>query len=205
MALSAVKPTRWAPYLHDGVAQVELPNDPNYILNTDMANQAVAWLKFQKAMTPDKPLFIYYAPGAVHAPHHVPQDWIAKWKGKFDGGWDKMREETLARQITLGVVPAGTKLAPKPAAIKDWAKLSADEKRLFARQAEVFAAFLEHTDYEIGRVVQALEAIGQLDNTLIFYIAGDNGTSAEGGMNGMFNEMTYFNGVTERNSRICSR
>lgn len=189
---------QWAPYLHDGVAQVELPNDPNYILNTDMANQAVAWLKFQKAMTPDKPLFIYYAPGAVHAPHHVPQDWIAKWKGKFDGGWDKLREETLARQLKLGIVPPGTKLAPKPAAIKDWDKLSADEQRLFARQAEVFAAFLEHTDYEIGRVVQALQDIGQLDNTLIFYIAGDNGTSAEGGMAGMFNEMTYFNGVTEK-------
>ncbi|MCW5554568.1 MAG: arylsulfatase [Verrucomicrobiae bacterium] len=189
---------QWAPYLHDGVAQVEIPNDPNYILNTDMANQAVAWLKFQKAMTPDKPLFIYYAPGAVHAPHHVPQDWIAKWQGKFDGGWDQMRQETLARQLKMGIVPPGTKLAPKPAAIKDWDKLSADEKRLFTRQAEVFAAFLEHTDYEIGRVVDALHDIGQLDNTLVFYIAGDNGTSAEGGMNGMFNEMTYFNGVTEK-------
>jgi arylsulfatase A-like enzyme len=189
---------QWAPYLHDGVAQVEIPNDPNYILNTDMANQAVAWLKFQKAMTPDKPLFIYYAPGAVHAPHHVPKEWIAKWKGKFDGGWDKLREETLARQIKMGVVPAGTKLAPKPEAIKDWDKLSADEKRLFTRQAEVFAAFVEHTDHEIGRVIQAIDEIGQLDNTLIFYIAGDNGTSAEGGMSGMFNEMTYFNGVTEK-------
>ncbi|MHC1767270.1 MAG: arylsulfatase [Verrucomicrobiia bacterium] len=189
---------QWAPYLHDGVAQVELPNDPNYILNTDLANQAVAWLKFQKAMTPDKPLFIYYAPGAVHAPHHVPREWIAKWKGKFDGGWDRLREETLARQVKMGVVPPGTKLAPKPEAIKDWATLSADEKRLFTRQVEVFAAFVEHTDYEIGRVVDALKEIGQLDNTLIFYIAGDNGTSSEGGMNGMFNEMTYFNGVTEK-------
>jgi len=189
---------QWAPYLHDGVAQIEIPNDPDYILNTDLANQAIAWLKFQKAMTPDRPLFIYYAPGAVHAPHHVPQQWIAKWKGKFDGGWDKLREESLARQIKLGVVPAGTKLAPKPAAIKDWDTLAADEKRLFAHQAEVFAAFLEHTDYEIGRVVQALDDVGQLDNTLIFYIAGDNGTSAEGGMSGMFNEMTYFNGVIEK-------
>jgi len=189
---------QWAPYLHDGVAQVEIPNDPNYILNTDMANQAVAWLKFQKAMTPDKPLFIYYAPGAVHAPHHVPQEWIAKWKGKFDGGWDKLRAETLARQIKMGVVPAGTKLAPKPEAIKDWDKLSADEKHLFTRQAEVFAAFAEQTDYEIGRVVQAIDDIGQLGNTLIFYVAGDNGTSSEGGMSGMFNEMTYFNDVTEK-------
>jgi arylsulfatase len=189
---------QWAPYLHDGTALVEIPNDPNYHLNTDMANQAVAWIKYQKAMTPDKPLFVYYAPGAVHAPHHVPQSWIAKWKGKFDGGWDKLREESLARQLQMGVVPAGTKLAPKPAPIKDWDKLSADEKRLFARQAEVFAAFVEYTDYEIGRVVQALGDVGQLDNTLIFYIAGDNGTSSEGGMNGMFNEMTYFNGVIEK-------
>ncbi len=195
---------QWAPYLHDGVAQVEIPNDPNYILNTDMANQAVAWLKFQKAMTPEKPLFIYYAPGAVHAPHHVPKEWIAKWKGKFDGGWDKLREETLARQIKLGVVPAGTKLAPRPEAIKDWEQLSADEKRLFARQAEVFAAFVEHTDYEIGRVIQAIDDIGQLDNTLIFYIAGDNGTSAEGGMNGVYNEYSYFNGVTEKVEDLLS-
>ncbi|MBE2215348.1 MAG: arylsulfatase [Opitutaceae bacterium] len=189
---------QWAPFLHDGVAQIEIPKDPNYHLNTDLANQAVAWVKYQKAMTPDKPLFIYYAPGAVHAPHHVPKDWIARWKGKFDGGWDKLREETLARQIKMGIVPAGTKLAPKPEAIKDWDKLSADEKRLFARQAEVFAGFVEYTDYEIGRVVQSLEEVGQLENTLIFYIAGDNGTSAEGGANGMFNEMTYFNGVAEK-------
>jgi arylsulfatase len=189
---------QWAPFLHDGTAQIEIPNDPDYHLNTDLANQAVAWVKYQKAMTPDKPLFIYYAPGAVHAPHHVPAEWITKWKGKFDGGWDKMREETLARQVKMGIVPADTKLAPKPEAIRDWDSLSADEKRLFARQAEVFAGFVEYTDYEIGRVVQSLEEVGQLDNTLIFYIAGDNGTSSEGGTNGMFNEMTYFNGVTEK-------
>jgi len=189
---------QWAPYLHDGLTQVEVPNDPNYTLNTDLANQASAWLKFQKAMTPDRPLFIYYAPGAVHAPHHVPQEWIAKWKGKFSQGWDKLREETLARQIAMGVVPAGTKLAPKPADIKDWDLLSDDEKRLFERQVEVYAAFLEQTDYEIGRVIQALDDVGQLENTLIFYIAGDNGTSAEGGMHGMFNEMSYFNGVAEK-------
>src|SRR6202007_829761 len=116
---------------------------------------------------------------------------------KFDGGWDRMREETLARQIKLGVVPPGTKLAPKPAAIKDWDKLTADEKRLFARQMEVYAAFGEHIDNEVGRLVDAIGDTGQLDNTLIFYILGDNGTSAEGGMNGLYNEMTYFNGVPE--------
>jgi len=188
---------QWAPYLYDGVTQVELPDDPNYHFMTDMTDKAVAWIQFQKALTPEKPFFVYFAPGATHAPHHVPQEWIAKWKGKFDQGWDKIREETLARQIQLGVVPPGTKLAPKPQAIKDWDELSADEKRLFAHQVEVFAAYLDYTDHEIGRMLAAVAATGQADNTLVFYIAGDNGTSAEGGENGMFNEYTYFNGVQE--------
>ena len=189
---------QWAPYLFDGVAPVELPDDPNYHFMSDMSDKTVAWLEFQKAMTPDKPFFIYFAPGATHAPHHVPADWIAKWKGKFDQGWDKLREETLQRQIALGIVPKGTKLAPKPDAIKDWDKLSDDEKTLFKHQVEVFAAFVDYTDHHIGRVIDAIEATGQLDNTLIFFIAGDNGTSGEGGMNGMFNEYTYFNGVPEK-------
>ena len=189
---------QWAPFLFDGVTQVELPADPNYHFMTDMTDKAVAWIRHQQAMTPDKPFFAYFAPGATHAPHHVPKDWIARWKGKFDEGWDKLREETLARQIKLGVVPPGTPLAPKPEAIKDWDKLSADEKRLFSRQAEVFAAFAEMTDYEIGRVINAIKDMGELDNTLIIYIAGDNGASAEGGMSGMFSEMTYFNGVQEQ-------
>jgi len=189
---------QWAPFIFDGVHQVELPDDPKYHFLTDMTDQTVAWIKYQQALTPDKPFFVYYAPGATHAPHHVPQEWIARWKGKFDQGWDKLREETLARQIELGVVPKGTKLAGKPEAIKEWDALSADEKRLFTRQAEVYAAFLEMTDHEIGRVVQAIEDLGDLDNTLIFYIVGDNGASAEGGMNGLFNEMTYFNGMEEK-------
>lgn len=188
---------QWAPLIYDGMNQVELPKDPNYHFMTDMTDKAIAWMKYQKSLTPDKPFFMYFAPGATHAPHHVPKSWIAKYKGKFDQGWDRLREETLARQIKLGVVPAGTKLAPKPEAIKDWASLSADEKKLFTRQMEVFAGFGEYTDTEIGRLVKSIEATGQLDNTLIFYIVGDNGASAEGGMNGMFNEMTYFNGVQE--------
>jgi arylsulfatase A-like enzyme len=188
---------QWAPLLYDGLTQVELPNDPNYNFMTDMTDKAIAWVQGQKSLTPDKPFFVYFAPGATHAPHHVPKKWIAKYKGKFDQGWDKVREETLARQIKLGVVPAGTKLAPKPEAIKDWAALSADEKKLFARQMEVFAGFGEYADTEIGRFIKAIEATGQLDNTLIFYVVGDNGASAEGGMSGLFSEMTYFNGVTE--------
>jgi arylsulfatase len=189
---------QWAPYLYDGVTQVDLPEDPTYHFLPDMTDEAVAWIEYQKAITPEKPFFVYFAPGATHAPHHVPKEWIARWKGKFDQGWDKLREETLARQIEAGVVPKGTKLAPKPAAIKDWAALSADEKRLFTRQVEVFAAYLDFTDHEIGRVIQAIEDVGALDDTLVFYIAGDNGASAEGGMNGMFNEYTYFNAVQEQ-------
>ncbi len=189
---------QWAPYLFDGVAPVELPHDPNYHFMTDMTDKASAWIRYQKAITPDKPFFVYFAPGATHAPHHVPKEWIAKWKGRFDQGWDRIREETLVRQTRMGLVPPGTKLAPKPPAIKDWDKLSDDEKRLFARQAEVFAAFLDYTDHEIGRMLKAVEATGQADNTLVVYIAGDNGTSGEGGENGMFNEYTYFNGVAEK-------
>jgi arylsulfatase A-like enzyme len=188
---------QWAPLIYDGMTQVEVPHDPNYNFMTDMTNQAIDWMGSQKSLTPDKPFFIYFAPGATHAPHHVPKEWIAKYKGQFDQGWDKVREETLARQIKLGVVPVGTKLAPKPEAIKDWAALSADEKKLFAREMEVFAGFGEYADTEIGRLIRAIEATGQLDNTLIFYIVGDNGASAEGGMVGLFNEMTYFNGVNE--------
>jgi arylsulfatase len=164
---------------------------------TDMTDNAIAWMKFEKALTPDKPFFMYFAPGATHAPHHVPKEWIDKNKGRFDQGWDKMREETLARQIDLGVVAKGTKLAPKPKDIKDWDKLTADEQKLFARQMEVYSGFGEYCDHEIGRLFDAIGDTGQLDNTLIFYIIGDNGTSAEGGMFGMFNEMTYFNGVAE--------
>jgi arylsulfatase len=189
---------QWAPFIYDGVHQVELPNDPDYHFMTDMSNQASAWIRYQKALTPDKPFFVYFAPGATHAPHHVPAKWIENWKGKFDQGWDKVREEILARQIEKGIVPKGTPLAPKPEAIPDWDTLSADEKRLFARQMEVFAAFLEYTDYEIGRMISAIEETGQMDNTLIFFVYGDNGTSAEGGRNGMFSEMTYFNSIPEK-------
>jgi arylsulfatase len=188
---------QWAPFLYDGVTPVELPDDPNYHFMADMTDKAVAWIKYQKALTPNQPSFVYFAPGAVHAPHHVPKEWIARWKGRFDQGWDKLREETLARQIALGMVPAGTKLAPKPPAIRDWQDLSSDEQRLFTRQAEVFAAFVEYTDHEIGRMLQAFADVGEADNTLVFYIAGDNGTSGEGGANGLFNEYTYFNGVQE--------
>lgn len=188
---------QWAPAIYQDMSRIELPKDPNYHFMTDLADQAIKWTSAQKSLTPDKPFFTYFAPGATHAPHHVPKEWIAKYKGKFDQGWDKLRAETLARQIKLGVVPAGTQLAPKPEAIKDWEKLSDDEKKLFTRQMEVFAGFGEYADYEVGRVIQTIQDLGQLENTLIFYVLGDNGSSAEGGMNGLFSEMTYFNGVVE--------
>jgi arylsulfatase A-like enzyme len=188
---------QWAPLVYDGTVKAEVPHDPSYHFTTDMTNQAIRWIRSEQSLTPDKPFFVYFATGATHAPHHVPKEWIAKFKGKFDGGWDKYREETFERQKQMGIVPQHAKLAPKPEAIKDWDKLTPDEQRLFARQMEVFAAFAAHTDYEIGRVVKAIEDLGELDNTLIMYEVGDNGASAEGGPVGMFNEMTYFNGVQE--------
>ncbi len=184
---------QWSPSLYDGVTLVETPEDPNYHFTTDMTNQAIGWVKTQQSLQPDKPFFIYFAPGATHAPHHVPAEWIEKYKGKFDQGWDKVREETFERQKKLGVIPANTTLAPKPADIKDWETLSADEKKLFARQMEVYAGFASHTDYEIGRMITAIEELGEMENTVIIYIAGDNGASAEGQMDGMYQEMTYFN------------
>ncbi len=195
---------QWAPTLYEGLNPVEPPRKPNYHFLTDMTDRAIGWTKALKSLTPQKPFFLYYAPGATHAPHHVPREWIKHYAGKFDQGWDKLREETLARQQAQGVVPPGTKLARKPAAIKDWDTLSADEKKLFAHQMEVFAAYGEFADHEAGRLIQAIDDLGQLENTLVFYILGDNGASAEGGPNGLFNEMTYFNNVPEKVADILT-
>jgi arylsulfatase len=189
---------QWYPLIYDGVTRVTPPSKEGYHFTIDMTDQAIQWVQAQQSMTPDKPFFVYYAPGAVHAPHHVPKEWADKYKGKFDEGWDIVREKSFARQKEMGLIPANTKLPPKARGIKDWNTLSADEKKLFTRQAEVFAGFLEQTDYEIGRLVTAIEDIGELDNTLFIYIAGDNGTSGEGGPVGMYNEMTYFNAVVEK-------
>ena len=189
---------QWHPMVYDGTTRV-YPNvdAPGYHFTNDMTDQALAWMNTQQSLTPDKPFYMYFATGATHAPHHAPKEFVKKYKGKFSQGWDKLREETLARQKQLGVVPQNTVLAPKPTDIKDWDKLTADEKALFEKQMEVFAGFGEHTDQQVGRLVDALEERGELDNTLFFYVVGDNGSSAEGGMIGMFNENTYFNGVQE--------
>ena len=189
---------QWAPLIYDGLKKVNPPKMDNYHFTTDMTNQAINWMKAQQSMTPDKPFFIYFATGAVHAPHHVSKEWSDKYKGKFDKGWDAIREETVIKMKRMGIIPENTNLAPKPEDIKDWDKLTDDERNLFSRQAEVFAGFMEMTDYEVGRLLDAIEEIGELDNTLIIFIAGDNGTSAEGGFVGMYNEMTYFNGVEEK-------
>jgi arylsulfatase len=186
---------QWAPAIYDGVVRVEPPRDPSYHFTTDMTTQAIGWARFQKSMTPDKPFYMYFAPGATHAPHHVPAEYAAKYRGKFDGGWDRLREETLARQLKLGIVPTGTQLTARPAEIPAWDSMSADQKRLFTRQMEVFAGFGEHTDHEVGRLVEAIEDMGQMENTLFIYIVGDNGASAEGGPEGTFNEMLALNGI----------
>ena len=187
----------YAPLVYDGTVQAEIPHTPGYHFTADMTDQAIGWAQAQKSLTPDKPFMMYFATGATHAPHHCPQDYIDKYKGKFDQGWDRVREETLERQKKLGVVPQEAVLAKKPADIKDWEKLTPNEKKLFAHQMETFAGFAEYTDMQIGRLYDAIDEMGQLDNTLFIYIIGDNGSSAEGGMVGMFNEMTYFNGVPE--------
>jgi len=186
---------QWDPVIFDGVTKVQKKDNPDYHFTTDMTNEAIKWIKFQQAMTPDKPFMVYYAPGAVHAPHHAPKEWIEKYHGKFDAGWQQLREETFARQKKLGVIPQNAKLAPMPEDIKQWETLSADEKRLFALQMETFAGFAEHTDNEVGRMVDAIEEVGALDNTLFIYIVGDNGSSAEGGLEGTYNELVHLNGI----------
>jgi len=196
---------QWAPFIYDGITPVELPEDDDYHFLKDMTDKTVEWMKFQNALAPDKPFFVYYAPGATHAPHHVPKEWIEKHKGEFEEGWDKMREEILARQIETGLTPEGTVLADKPSAIPNWDDLTEDEKILFKHQAEVFGAYIDMTDYEVGRLVETIEEMGELDNTLVIFVYGDNGTSAEGGRNGMFSEMTYFNGIQEKVEDMLKR
>ncbi|GAA4833474.1 arylsulfatase [Algivirga pacifica] len=186
---------QWDPVIFDGVTKVSKKDHSDYHFTTDMTDEAIEWVKFQQAMTPDKPFMIYYATGAVHAPHHAPKEWIQKYKGKFDKGWLKLREETFKRQKEMGVIPKNAQLAPMPEDIQDWEKLSEEEKQLFALQMETYAGFAEHTDHEVGRLVDAIEEIGQLDNTLFIYIMGDNGSSAEGGLEGTYNELIHLNGI----------
>ena len=168
-----------------------------YHFTTDLADHAIRTFRAAKAVAPQRPVFLYFATGATHAPHQVPEDWIARFKGQFDGGWDQYREQTFDRQQGLGVVPKDAKLTPRPESLTAWDSLPEDERKVYARMMEVFAGFTAHTDHEVGRVIDAIEAAGELDNTLILYLAGDNGSSAEGGLNGLLNEMTFFNAIPE--------
>ncbi|MGH6997423.1 MAG: arylsulfatase, partial [Phenylobacterium sp.] len=167
-----------------------------YHLMADMTDKAIAWVGQQKALIPDKPFFMYFAPGATHAPHHVPKDWADKYKGKFDAGWDKLREETFARQKALGVIPADAELTARHKEIPSWDEMPEDLKPVLRRQMEVYAGFMEYADHHVGRLLDSLEALHLLDDTLVYYIIGDNGASAEGTLNGTFNEMINFNGAS---------
>jgi arylsulfatase A-like enzyme len=195
---------QWAPAVYDGTVRVEVPHDPNYHFTTDMTNQAINWVSAQQSLTPDRPFYIYFATGATHAPHHAPKEYIDKYKGKFDQGWDKLREETFARQKALGVIPQNAQLTARPKEIPSWDSQTPDQKKLFARQMEVFAGFAEHTDHEVGRLVTALEEMGELDNTLFLYVVGDNGCSAEGGPEGSYNEMMALNGIPGEASQMMN-
>lgn len=188
---------QWYPTLYEGTIPVELKKSPEqgYHLLDDMTNKALKWIGQQKALAPDKPFFVYFAPGATHAPHHAPKDWADKYKGKFDQGWDKLREEIFARQKSLGVIPADCQLTPRPDEIPAWDQMPEAIKPVLRRQMEVYAGFMEYTDYQVGRIIDSLEKLGILDDTLIYYIIGDNGASAEGTLNGTYNEMANFNGL----------
>lgn len=188
---------QWYPTLYEGTNPVEPPKTPEegYHLLDDMTNKAISWISQQKALAPDKPFFTYYAPGATHAPHHVPKEWADKYKGKFDGGWDQLREETFARQKALGVIPADCQLTKRHAEIPAWDEMPNDLKPILRRQMEVYAGFMEYTDHHVGRLIDHLEKLNILDNTLIYYIIGDNGASTEGTLNGAYNEMANFNGL----------
>ena len=188
---------QWTPYLFQNTSQVFPWRDkPNYNLGEDLADNAIAHLQTLNAAAPDKPFFLYFVPGGTHSPHQPPQEWIDKFKGKFDMGWNAMREQIFANQKTLGVIPEGTQLTKWPSDIlPEWNTLTSDQKKLYAHEAEVFAAYAAYTDYQIGRVIQAVKDLGKLDNTLIIYISGDNGTSAEGTTEGTFNQMTAYNGI----------
>lgn len=192
---------QWAPALYRGNQPVAMEVPPgregHYTLNDALADEAIKYIYQEKSVTPDRPFFVYYAPGATHAPHHVPKEWMDKFKGQFDQGWDRYREEAYRRQLALDVIPPDTKLTPRPKEIPAYDSLTPDQKRVAARLMEAFAAYTAQTDYEVGRVLDALEEIGQLHNTLVFWIIGDNGASMEGTLNGCFNEIAALGGVRE--------
>ena len=197
---------QWRAAVVEGTKPIDpYVGNPNYNFDYDLADRAIRWVRNQKAVAADRPFFLYYAPGATHAPHHPKKEWVAKYKGKFDQGWDKVREETFARQKQMGIIPANTQLTTRQKEIQAWESLNAEQKRLYAHMMEIYAGYLEQTDYNVGRVVEAIRDLGQLDNTLVIYIVGDNGASAEGSPQGLLNEMTFFNGIPEDYKQVLSR
>src|SRR5690349_22432863 len=188
---------QYYPAIYEGTTPLEPDKTPEegYHFTEDMADRAIKWVRQQKSLMPDKPFFVYFAPGATHAPHHVPAEWADRYKGRFDQGWDALREEMLERQKELGVVPPEAQLTARHEEIPAWEDMPEEMKPVLARQMEVYAGFLEHTDHHVGRLVDALDDLGVLEDTLIYYVIGDNGASAEGTINGTFNEMFIFNGA----------
>jgi arylsulfatase A-like enzyme len=190
--------SQWAPALYENIKPIEPPHDdPNYYFDKDMADHAIARIRMLHSVAPDKPWLTYYATGTAHAPHHAPKDWIEKFKGQFDQGWDNVREETFARQKKMGIIPEDTELTERSAGIPAWDSLDADHKKVYAHMMEVYAAALSYADDQMGRILDAIQDMGELDNTLVIYIQGDNGASAEGGQQGLLNEMAFFNAVPE--------
>ena len=187
---------QWYPSLYEGTTPIEVKKTPEegYHLMEDMTDKAIDWIGQEKALTPDKPFFVYFAPGATHAPHHVPKEWADKYKGKFDQGWDKLREEIFARQKTISVIPQDCQLTLRPKEIPSWDEMPAALKPVLCRQMEVYAGFMEYTDHHVGRLVDALKKLNLYEDTLIYYIIGDNGASAEGTLKGTFNELLGPNG-----------
>ena len=188
---------QWAPAIYRDTVPVEPDRTAaeGYHFSEDLTDRAIEWVSQQKALMPDKPFFVYYAPGAAHAPHHVPPEWPAKYRGRFDDGWDAQRERTFARQKELGVIPADAELTARPPEIPAWDDMPEELRPVLARQMEVYAGFLEHVDHHLGRLVDALAELECLDDTLIIYVIGDNGASGEGTVNGTFNELLTLNGA----------
>jgi arylsulfatase len=188
----------WNPILFENRNLVPASTDPNYYLTTDLADHAISWMRNVKSIAPDKPYLLYVAPGATHAPHQVSKEWIDKYKGQFDDGWDAYRIKTLERQKKLGVVPQNTQLTPRPDGLPAWSMLNSDQRKLYAHMMEIFCAYGAECDYEMGRIIDAVKQMPDADNTIIIYIAGDNGSSAEGGIEGSICENLFFNGISEK-------
>ena len=192
---------QWKSAIYENTKPIEAEEQRNgHPMHFDqlMADRAISWLRMQHAVAPNKPFFVYYAPGTAHAPHHAPKEWIAQFKGQFDAGWDQLREDIYARQKQMGIIPADAKLTPRPKEIPAWDGMSADQKRLYARMMEVYAGALAYCDYQVGRVIQSIEQMGEMDNTMVIFIQGDNGASAEGTLQGLANELGIIaNGVPE--------